>query len=187
MIHRTTLRDLKLVRLDDKTAVPRRFGATATLESGHGLELEVAVDDAGAPSCVSLTVHGDKPVTTEVVRQLRVDELVRVAVAEAARPYEQAGASIRMPIFPAPDERAELYERFAKGGRRPRRGSPVSEETLHRVAALYRAALKNGDPPTSTIAEALRVTRSTASRWVAKAREAGLLGPAIRGRAGEAN
>jgi hypothetical protein len=82
-------------------------------------------------------------------------------------------------------ERATFYERYAKDARRPRRGSPVTDEHLRRVAALYRAALERGDPPTQTVGDEMHAGRSTAARWVAKARERGLLGEALPGKAGE--
>ena len=59
------------------------------------------------------------------------------------------------------------------------------DDKLRRLADLYRTALANGDPPTQTAADALGVPRSTVARWVAKARERGLLGAATPGKAGE--
>jgi hypothetical protein len=80
-------------------------------------------------------------------------------------------------------ERDALEERF---GRRPRRGSPITDANLNAVAERYREALERGDPPTQSVARELNVARSTAARWVTKARERGFLGPALQGRAGEA-
>jgi hypothetical protein len=85
------------------------------------------------------------------------------------------------------NERAQFYERYARDARRPHRGSPVTDENLRQVAKLYRAAIKRGDPPTETVAETMHIARSTAARWVTRARERKLLGPALRGRAGEAD
>jgi hypothetical protein len=82
-------------------------------------------------------------------------------------------------------ERAEFYERYGQGTRRSRSGSPLTAEHLSEVAERYRKALKQGLPPTQTVADEMHAARSTAARWVAKARERGLLGPARRGRAGE--
>jgi uncharacterized protein DUF6214 len=187
-VHRITMRQLAMRRLDEATAVPQRFGATASLDSGHEVELEIEVDEDGTAACLALTVHEGGPITTDVLRGVHVRPLLREALTEAARPYEQLeGGDIRMPVFSSSIERAKLYEQFSKGSRRPRRGSPLTKENLSRVAELYRAALENGDPPTQTVADAMHATRSTASRWVAKAREHGFLGPAVRGRAGEAS
>jgi hypothetical protein len=50
---------------------------------------------------------------------------------------------------------------------------------------VYRAAVENGDPPTQTIADVMHASRPTAARWVAKARERGMLGESLPGKAGE--
>jgi hypothetical protein len=84
-------------------------------------------------------------------------------------------------------DRDAFYERYRRGARRPRRGSPVSDANLRQVADLYRAAFRRGDPPTRTIADEMHIARSTAARWVAKARDRGMLGPAMQGKAGEAS
>jgi hypothetical protein len=166
-VYRITVRQLAMRRLDEKTVVPQRFGATAKLDSGHEVEFEVEVGEDGSAACLALTVHEGEPLTTEVLRGVHVSKLLRAALTEAARPYEQLESGIRVPVFSSNDDRAKLYERFGKTGRRPRRGSPLTKENLSRVAELYRAALENGDPPTQTVADAMHVTRSTASRWVA--------------------
>ncbi len=90
------------------------------------------------------------------------------------------------PVALTTADRAEFYEQFAAGARLPRQGSPLTDENLHQVAELYRAAVEHGDPPTQTVADAMHAARSTAARWVAAARERGFLGPAVRGRGGEA-
>jgi hypothetical protein len=185
-VRRLDLRALELVRIGPATVAPRRFGAT--IEFGKlELELIVELDDEHKPRCRSLTVR-NRDVTTETLREIPVAKLAQAALAEAMRPYEEMpNGGIRMPLFPEPAERERMYEQAAEGGRRPRRGAPVTKETLTQVAELYRAAVANGDPPTQTIADAMHASRSTAARWVAKARKEKLLGQAMRGRAGEAS
>ena len=57
---------------------------------------------------------------------------------------------------------------------------------LARVVDEYRQAIERGSrSPTVDTARALNVGRSTAARAIAAAREQGLLGPALRNRAGE--
>jgi hypothetical protein len=67
--------------------------------------------------------------------------------------------------------------------------SPRSDEThsrAPRAADEYRRAIERGSrSPTADVARALNVGRSTAARAIAAAREQGLLGPALRNRAGE--
>ena len=78
---------------------------------------------------------------------------------------------------------AATYEKFAEGGRRPRKGPPLTVDFLGRVADVYRQALEEGDHPTRTVADTWSVHRGAASRWVKAARGRGLLGPAKAGRA----
>lgn len=49
------------------------------------------------------------------------------------------------------------------------------DSLLELVATDYRAAVAWREPPTKAIAEGYRVSRATAGRWVAEARERGLL------------
>ena len=57
-------------------------------------------------------------------------------------------------------------------------------EALHAVAAVYRRALMVGEPPTKAVVDDLGLARSTAGRWVMKAREKGFLGETTKGKAG---
>ncbi len=61
---------------------------------------------------------------------------------------------------------------------RPHRGIPLTDDDLNTVVRIYRAALATGEPPTQAVAKQMFVARSTAGRWVAAARERGLLGKA---------
>ena len=60
-----------------------------------------------------------------------------------------------------------------------------TEESLRVVAAAYRLAYVAGHSPTQAVAELLDIPHPTAARWVQKAREAKILGPAEERRAGE--
>jgi Family of unknown function (DUF6214) len=185
-IRRRDLRDLQLVQLGPDTVAPQRFGIVI----GWGeleLELDIELDDDHKPRCRALTVR-DGDVTTETLREIPVAKVAQAALEATVWIYEEVPeGGIRMPLFPEPAERERMYEQAAEGGRRPRRGSPVTKETLTQVAELYRTAVANNDPPTQTVADAMHASRSTAARWVSKARKAKLLGPAMRGRAGEAS
>ena len=189
MFHRHRLLAPEWGALDDTATAPVHFEATGTLDSGHEVRLEIVMEARGEMSCrgLAVTQHNGTPITTDLLRKLPVAQLASEAVAYVAQPYtlDASGVTIT-PVFPGSDERAELYERFAKNGRRPRRGSPITDDNLRQVSTIYQAAVANGDPPTQSTADALHVSRSTASRWIAGARKRGLLGPAIRGRAGEA-
>jgi hypothetical protein len=180
-----------IVAVDPHSGVFRRFVATTKLDEIE-VRLLVEVDDGAAASCRRLEVVSDD-VTGELLRRLPVGRLVAAAMANAHFRFgEPEAGELRIDFgekvarLPTGKESAEFYERYAHNARRPRRGLPLTEENLRQVTDLYRAALRRGDPPTQTIADAMHVTRSTASRWVAAARKRpGLLGPALRGRAGE--
>lgn len=164
-----------------------------TQHEGAEVEFDVVIDDRGTPQCRRLEVRTeDGSVGGEMLRRIPVARLLRMAVTAAARKLEPKREGEPDPDEPwvrdmPSTERMEFYRDYAKGARAPRRGSLLTDENLRQVAELYRAAIKRGDPPTQMVAEAMHVARSTAARWVGKARERGFLGPSMRGRAGEAS
>jgi hypothetical protein len=54
------------------------------------------------------------------------------------------------------------------------------------VAEVYLAAQRNDKPPTSAVAEHWRVNKSTAGKWVSRARAFGFLAPTSRGKSSSA-
>jgi hypothetical protein len=68
----------------------------------------------------------------------------------------------------------------------PRRGKALTSEVLETVAQVYREAYRVGKNPVQAVADAMQLSPSTASKRVIAARRLGYLGPAQRGRAGEA-
>jgi hypothetical protein len=164
-------------------AVPRRF----TAESAT-IALEIEVDSDGTRHCRAAAVRatGDEDVTSETLR-IPLARLMKQAVAGASRYYAsmEPGGEPVFHVFLRGPRDAEFYDEYTRDARRPRRGSPLNDEHLRQVTELYRAALERGDPPTQTVADEMHAARSTAARWVAKARERGLLGASVRGKAGE--
>jgi hypothetical protein len=152
--------------------------------------MEVIIDDAGRPSCLELSVRAldDRPVTSQTLRAIPVHRLLRQAAVHASTfltydgPTPDGGSKF---AAPSADEREETRTRVLERARSPRQGSPITNEHLTQVADVYRTALAAGRRPTQTIRERWHVERATASRWVAAARAAGLLGPATQGRASE--
>jgi hypothetical protein len=182
------------VQLDRHTGVLRRFAVAMQLEDGIGVRLEIEVDDQGHASCRKIEVSADE-VNGEMLRKVPVARLLATAMSTELVLFkfgEPPPGELRIDFgekvarLPTTKERAEFYADYAKGARHPRRGSPLTEDNLRQVADVYRLALQRGDPPTQTVADQMNVVRSTASRWVAAARKRGFLGPALRGRAGEA-
>lgn len=144
----------------------RTFRAQAI---GPGLRYHVDLEAEfrnGRYELVSLKAHrkrGGPEVTGEGLRQLPVRAILRKATA-GLPPMAFVLAVSR----PSP----ELFRR-------------VNDEALAIVSAVYRAGLEEGKPPTQVVADYLQMPRSTAARWIARARERGLLGPATPGKAGE--
>jgi hypothetical protein len=81
--------------------------------------------------------------------------------------------------------------RARKPRQRPRRKHVTAKDDeldtrIPRAVEAYRRAIERGSrSPTVDVARALNVGRSTAARALSDAREQGLLGPALRNRAGE--
>jgi hypothetical protein len=177
---------LRYAPISDEFAVPVRFVADSETVS-----LRVEIDSDGHPRCRAVQVRGER-LTSDDLR-LPLARLLRQAVAGAAVPVtpgatgEVDPGAVLAGLLRRGGRERDFYTQFVNDTDRPRRGAPVTDEHLQRVAAVYRAALDRGDPPTQTVADAMHASRPTAARWVAKARERGMLGAALRARAGEAH
>jgi transposase len=55
------------------------------------------------------------------------------------------------------------------------RGTPITEDELHAAAIAYRMARHDRRPATAAVAEECGISRSTAGKWIMRAREAGML------------
>lgn len=169
--------------MGDGYVVPSHF--TAKSESLQ-LELEIEFVD-GAPRVRRIELAGEH-ITGETLRRLQIGRLTRQAVAGAflsAQRAEVDGQPALIIDQSRTEAAANAYNEYVQDARRPRSGAPLTDDDLQNVADLYRAALADGRPPTQTIANEMHASRATAARWVARARERGLLGAAIPGRAGE--
>lgn len=181
----------EFVRLRDGLAAPQRFIAEM-----EGLRLEIEVSNNGQGRVIALEVRApdEGRIASDKLRRIPIGRLTRQAVAGAAQHVEAGNVAPRTLLAAMINKSrsqaeadASFYRRYTDDARHPRQGSPLTDENLRQVASIYRAATKRGDPPTQTVADSLKVARSTAARWVGKARERGFLGPALRGQAGEAS
>lgn len=77
---------------------------------------------------------------------------------------ESIRESVRKWMPPRPGGRPEMY----------------GQEHYERVATVYAAAAASSGSPTKAVESALQVSRATASRHIARARELGLLAPSTR-------
>lgn len=176
-------------RQGDGPALPAEFSfrielereAEAPLLVGLGFE----VGKAGHVRCigVSLQPRGGE-VAPDDLRRVRLEQLKAIAIQAVALKVETTDKGWKgSPLDTAAS--ADELEAVVKGARKPRSGNLITEAQLDQVATIYRRALLDGKPPTAEVAARMNIARSTAGRWVMKARERGLLGPAKRGSAGE--
>lgn len=158
--------------------LPRSY--VATIESaehdGFVIELVVDVDNFARTSCRELRFRatGDTPVTAPLLRAARLPVLLALSARAAVEKVKRnEDGSLRQASLTQADVFA-FFEEF-RGSRMPRQGSPLTDGQLRKIAEIYRGAVAVGLPPVKAIQEAEHVSRATASRWVARAREHGFL------------
>lgn len=134
----------------------------------------------GRFTITGLTIEGTS-ITGALLRTIPVQAMLVAAVLDATEVLlrDSAGEIVRDNIDDA------VYYRFldpdfwdpdvAKHGPTPK--------ALQAVAIIYRVAYAAGDNPTNAVAQNLNLSRSTAGRWVMKARAAGYLGETEQRRA----
>lgn len=101
------------------------------------------------------------PLTTSVLRGVRLSELIAEERESMARVYDD---------FFRESETAATY----RGAGQMREGT---RRRLERVVEAYREAWQQGKPPTQTVAKRLNISVSAAAKLVARARQVGMLPP----------
>ena len=176
------------VRMKDRDAsIPSAF--EMTLESGDGtpdLSLRFEVRD-GVPQCRRATLQSSpdgREVLASDLRGVKLEDLLELWVARALWVYDELredGCVVTVVVEPPEDGRREALAQLRAVRRDARR--KVTDEFLREVARVYR---ENADGnPTAAVARFSGRSHRSAAMYVKQAREAGLLGPAIRGKAGE--
>lgn len=136
----------------------------------EGVDFE---QELGAPEPV--------PITTAVLRSIPLGRLTEKALWEAASMYEKyasgaAGVELGDEGRRFAEERAAAARAGAAKKRRPGRPRLYDDEHFARVARVYREH-SGGRAPTKAVAESFQTSKATAAKWVARAREMGLLEP----------
>jgi len=135
---------------------------------------------------------GGPPITGTVLRGISLDAYVRHAVGAAARLVVPAAVvkDLAAHVHAVPIDNGE-WVAIPSGGlelstyfhaehpkaQRRQHGARVTDDELRKVRDVYRAAHAARKPPTAEVARELNVSRSTAGRYVQRAREKGFLGP----------
>ena len=144
----------------------------------------------GKPICASLTAEqraGGVPVTRRGLNALPVDRLTREIAAHVAMRATVGPGTITYDMMGSPGNIAAVRKELAP--KRGRRADPAWRgELLGGVTAAYRDLLKAGiRQPKPHIARELGISQAYVGALLTEARRRGLLGPAIPGRAGEAD
>ena len=146
------------------------------------LILEVYAPDAGEPEHwgVSGWPKVPTPLTTSVLRKLNLSSLVDASL-EGLSQYHQWWATIQE------DRRREIAKRAAEleqAGKAKPRQTRLTPAYFGEVAMVYEEAYRAGINPTQAVASRFDKSKSTAAKYVMKARELRFLGPTEQGKAG---
>lgn len=172
-----------MVHPDDSTTIPSRLLVEDELE-GVALEMTVEVNRWGHGRCSRLVFAAPGGDIDWKVLRVPLSRLVAEATAWAGAQFgapKTTSKGVTRYDFPPADSEAR-YERLARNARLPRRGSPITDDHLHAVAELYREMVENGYHPRPVIASEWGVSEAAASKWIAMARERGILPPTQQGR-----
>ncbi|WP_380723332.1 hypothetical protein [Saccharothrix hoggarensis] len=158
------------------TAVPTRFQANFALEEPDvAATMEVFVGTDLRPVVLSVAVKGKAaaPVTTSVMRQILVDQLVRAAVEKATVP-----ASVRDEWLATLPLGAQAVDRREASSTADERVRNQADDDARRAARIYSGAVAAGNrAPAVAVANVMNRSRTQAARYIRRARELGLLPP----------
>jgi hypothetical protein len=127
-----------------------------------------------------LVMVGKRTLTTSLLRQLPIGKWI-------TEDRRKIGSSARwlLAIDGWTAAEQQLMEQLGAARRSGRRRPPLSDDTLVAVSEVYRKAHATGASPTKAVQRHFHVSRSTAGRWVGRARQQGYLGPTRERQAGE--
>jgi hypothetical protein len=138
----------------------------------------------GRMVCVNIEIGADfdrddeldpEPITTEILRRIPLARLIEETLGQAVRGYE-AASEWEGGIAERAKERLPAVRAGSEGRKRPGRPRLYGDEHFAEVANIYRSH-SGGRSPTKAVEDHFKVNKSTAAKWVARAREIGLLEP----------
>lgn len=195
----------QLVRIGEQYALPARFQATITPDRADLpiCHLRVVVEH-GRAVCDGLALERQPegpPVSGDALRRVPVAEYVSRAVdnagywlleGQAPLTVTIEGETLPLASIPFDDQHVAVpvggvgrTAEYKAATRAPRAQGRVTDETLREVADVYRRSHGKREPPTQAVMTEWRVSRTTASRWIRRARARGYLGAARPRFAGE--
>lgn len=148
-----------VIGVGDELVVPRHIEITAEAQNAEEQNIAMSAEyneRTGRYECRSLTVSASDggEVTGETLRAVPVAMVLHTGISSALQAFTL------LSMGPVPEDITE--------------GGPTTR-ALKWVAYLYRVALIFGEPPIPAVAKALELPKSTASRWVTRARDRGFL------------
>jgi hypothetical protein len=157
-----------LVRFGRGFALPAKFSLAFNVKHiPYHVTLDIVLRDERfeVESLVAERKKNGPPVTSEGIRKIPVQELLRTAATKnVCRIKKNPKAPDSVVITPFP---IHGLERFAAEG--------PTDEALEHVALIYRLAYAVREQPTKAVELAFGLARSTAERWVNSARDLGLI------------
>lgn len=146
----------------------RPFGVTIRL-AGFGEQFDVSEVHLRTPP------GAPRPISAEMLRAVPLGQYVKEARSRLAAEFSTQVEDLMVTIITKREEAAaEILER---------QRSRLGIDHYREVVRVYVEAMASGQAPTAAVAEHFECPRSTAARWVSKAREIGLLDPAAAGKA----
>ncbi len=168
------------IRTGRKEVAQGLFLAVPGTATHTGVELEDALfdiqmtldllDEGIRATSVTVTAQDGTPVTGTTLRAVRVWDLARLAIAvgmDRGSRTEQPDGSTVTSIVDSQLSDVDVARLRSQG---------PTEETLGWVAYFYGLANVLGVPPARQVEIDLGLPRTTASKWVRRAREKGLIG-----------
>jgi hypothetical protein len=163
------------------TAVPSRFEAHFVVGAPEAsVTIEVSVGADIRPVVVDMAIHAkvSTPITTSMLRQVLVEQLLQRAMTEATVPVEVRTewlATLPGSVQDSARQAGSPPEPMLTAAERARAQFDADARTAARV---YQEALAAGSPaPTMAVAHTMSRSRAQASRYIRRARELDLLPP----------
>ncbi len=174
---RTTHTGARHTKIGPGLAIVVPFTGTIDLDVDDAFGNEVAqvamdidlVDGILQPTRVEVVGRGGHPVTGTTLRQVPVKGMASHLIQNAIAAREDIGRGTK--VTHRTHSPLELDEQEKE---RLRNQGPV-EESLRVVANFYEFGRVTGYPPAKFVEDNLGMPRTTASKWIRRAREAGLL------------